>query len=58
MLHEVQDGYPDKPEGPDEGWWLPARLGGSAPTPEEAARLDDEERAARAKRRAERDAGS
>ncbi len=56
MLHEVQDGYPDKPEGPADDWWQPARLGGSAPTPEEAARLDDEERTARARRRTERDA--
>jgi 1-acyl-sn-glycerol-3-phosphate acyltransferase len=58
MLHEVQDAYPEKPEGPGEDWWLPVRLGGSAPTPEEAVRLDDEERAARARRRAERDAGA
>lgn len=56
MLHAVQEAYPDKPRAGDD-WWLPARLGGSAPTPEEAARLDDEERAARARRRAERGTG-
>ena len=44
MLHAVQERYPDRPAGPDDGWWWPARLGGSAPTPEEAAALDDTER--------------
>jgi len=40
LLETIQLGYPDKPEGPDDAWWLPARLGGTAPTPEEAAALD------------------
>ena len=39
-LMDIQLGYPDKPEGPDDTWWLPAHLGGTAPTPEEAAALD------------------
>ncbi len=47
QLHEVQESYPDKP-GPEGDWWLPARLGGSAPTPERAAELDAEETARRA----------
>jgi 1-acyl-sn-glycerol-3-phosphate acyltransferase len=51
MLHEVQEHYPDTPSVPSEAWWLPARLGGGAPTPEEAARLDAAEREARAQRR-------
>jgi 1-acyl-sn-glycerol-3-phosphate acyltransferase len=58
MLHEVQDAYPDKPEGPADSWWLPARLGGTAPTPEQAARLDEQEKQDRARRRAQRDASS
>jgi 1-acyl-sn-glycerol-3-phosphate acyltransferase len=41
LLDTVQREYPDKPGGPDDAWWLPAHLGGSAPTPEEAAALDD-----------------
>jgi hypothetical protein len=41
LLDTVQREYPDKPDGPDDAWWLPAHLGGSAPTPEEAASLDD-----------------
>jgi 1-acyl-sn-glycerol-3-phosphate acyltransferase len=52
MLHEVQKDYPDVPTGTDETWWLPARLGGSAPTPDEAAALDAAERDARARGRA------
>jgi 1-acyl-sn-glycerol-3-phosphate acyltransferase len=39
-------------EQPPGSWWLPASYGGTAPTPEEAARLDEEEKAARAARRA------
>jgi len=42
--------YPDE-EQPPGAWWLPASYGGSAPTPEEAARLDAEEKARRAARR-------
>ena len=37
LLKQAQDEYPDKPAGPDDTWWQPAHLGGSAPTPEETA---------------------
>ena len=47
LLHEAQETYPDVPSGPDDTWWLPARLGGSAPTPDEALQLDRDERRAR-----------
>jgi hypothetical protein len=40
LLDRAQREYPDKPEGPEDTWWQPAHLGGSAPTPEEAAELD------------------
>ena len=40
LLDEAQRSYPDQPAGPDDRWWLPARLGGTAPTPEEAAERD------------------
>ena len=36
-------------EQPPGSWWLPASCGGSAPTPEEALRLDAEERARRSR---------
>lgn len=42
ILDDLQTGYPDGPAGEDDRWWLPAHLGGTAPTPEEAAALDDE----------------
>jgi 1-acyl-sn-glycerol-3-phosphate acyltransferase len=40
LLDEAQAKYPGKPLGPEDSWWLPAHLGGTAPTPEEAAELD------------------
>ena len=54
LLDRVQTAYPH-PEG---AYWVPRRLGGTAPTLEEAARLDEAELAERARRRAERDARS
>lgn len=46
--------YPDRPRGGDD-WWVPAHLGGSAPTPEEATeRARTEARARRRRRAAER----
>ncbi|GAA4705238.1 lysophospholipid acyltransferase family protein [Nocardioides conyzicola] len=39
-------------EQPPGSWWLPASYGGSAPTPEEALRLDAAERQRRAERKA------
>ena len=53
LLDETIAAYPAE-EQPPGSWWLPARFGGSAPTPEEAARLDAEEQAERARRRAEK----
>lgn len=40
LLDEAQRSYPDQPAGADDRWWLPAHLGGTAPTPEEAAGSD------------------
>lgn len=48
LLDKAITEYPISPGGQ---WWAPARYGGLAPTPEEAARLDEEERAARAARK-------
>ena len=45
LLDDAQRSYPDQPAGPDDRWWQPAHLGGTAPTPE-AARADDALRAA------------
>jgi 1-acyl-sn-glycerol-3-phosphate acyltransferase len=51
LLDHLQRTYPQSPSGPDDTWWLPAHLGGTAPTPSEAAALDAAESAARAARR-------
>jgi 1-acyl-sn-glycerol-3-phosphate acyltransferase len=40
LLDEAQRTYPEQPAGPDDRWWLPVHLGGTAPTPEEAAVRD------------------
>ncbi|ULE34892.1 lysophospholipid acyltransferase family protein [Mycobacterium sp. IDR2000157661] len=54
LLQRAQLEYPH-PEG---AFWVPRRLGGAAPTPDEARRLDEAELAERARRRAEREAKS
>ena len=51
LLEQVQDAYGPYPPG---AFWVPKRLGGGAPSLVEAARLDAEETAARAARRAQR----
>lgn len=48
LLDRAIADYPISPEGQ---WWAPARLGGTAPTPEQARKLDDEERVERAARK-------
>lgn len=51
LLHRSITAYPAA-EQPAGSWWVPASMGGSAPTLEEAARMDAEEKRARAARRA------
>ena len=53
MLAEVVADYPTD-EQPPGSWWVPASLGGSAPTPEEAIALDAAEKRERARKRAEK----
>ena len=50
LLDETIERYPDKPPG---AWWIPARLGGSAPTPEEALQIEERVRAEKAQRKAQ-----
>jgi 1-acyl-sn-glycerol-3-phosphate acyltransferase len=54
LLRRIQQEYPH-PEG---AYWVPRRLGGSAPTMDEAKALEEAELAERARRRAERDTKS
>jgi hypothetical protein len=51
LLDEAITSYPQHQDG---AWWLPASYGGTAPTLEEAARLDAAERRIRAARRSSR----
>lgn len=44
LVRAAQDAYPQAPPEGEEPWWLPTRLGGTAPTPEEAARIVAEAR--------------
>lgn len=55
MMTEAARTYPDSPRGVDDRWWLPAHLGGTAPTVAEASAMAADQAAARrAKRRADR----
>lgn len=54
LLADAQASYPQQPGGDDDRWWLPAHLGGSAPSFEEAEMRLKEEREERDARRASR----
>lgn len=54
MMHLLDESIRAYPPNQPDDWWLPASHGGSAPTLEEAARLDVAEKRERARRRAER----
>lgn len=47
LLEVEQASYPQQPRGPRDRWWLPAHLGGTAPTPQEADRRLREQTEAR-----------
>lgn len=49
LLDETIARYPAKPAG---AWWIPQRLGGTAPTPKEAREIEERVRAERAARKA------
>ena len=51
MLQEAITTYPQRPTGPDDTWWVPATHGGTAPTLQEATRMDRLEALERAKRK-------
>ncbi|MBO0653749.1 1-acyl-sn-glycerol-3-phosphate acyltransferase [Streptomyces triculaminicus] len=40
LLESAQRSYPVRSEGPADSWWIPAHLGGTAPTPAQARGLD------------------
>jgi 1-acyl-sn-glycerol-3-phosphate acyltransferase len=51
LLVEAQARYPAEPKGDDDRWWLPAHLGGTAPTYDDAERRLAEEQERRRQRR-------
>ena len=51
MLDDAIARYPQRPTGPEDAWWMPARLGGTAPTLAEATRMDRLEALERARRK-------
>ncbi|MEE8601800.1 lysophospholipid acyltransferase family protein [Euzebya tangerina] len=58
LVVALQEAYTQVPAGPEDSWWQPAHLGGSAPTPEEAEEMIRQERIERRRRRkAEREGG-
>lgn len=52
LLERAVEEYPDRPRDEEDAWWLPQRLGGTAPTPAEAAAMDEAEALERARRKA------
>lgn len=50
LLHRVQDEYPH----PDGAFWVPRRLGGSAPTVAQASLIEENEKTERTRRRSKR----
>jgi 1-acyl-sn-glycerol-3-phosphate acyltransferase len=56
LLDQAQRTHKGVQRGPDDTWWIPASQGGTAPTLADAEAADAEVRAARAAKRAARDA--
>jgi len=56
LLEDARAGYHGAPRTPEDTWWIPASMGGTAPTLAQASVRDDEDTAARAARRAAREA--
>jgi 1-acyl-sn-glycerol-3-phosphate acyltransferase len=54
LLEETRGRYPDAPRGENDRWWLPAHLGGTAPTREQARELDAQEAVRRAAAKTEK----
>jgi alkanesulfonate monooxygenase SsuD/methylene tetrahydromethanopterin reductase-like flavin-dependent oxidoreductase (luciferase family) len=58
LLEEARATYKGKPYDESDTWWVPASMGGTAPTLEEAEARDAVVRQERAERRAQRESGS
>ncbi|WP_030544188.1 1-acyl-sn-glycerol-3-phosphate acyltransferase [Streptomyces albus] len=42
LLEAAQRAYPVRPKGPEDTWWVPAHLGGTAPAPAQVRSRDDD----------------
>lgn len=51
LVEKAQANYPQEPAGPSDKWWLPAHMGGTAPTVEEADAMAARDREKRKKAR-------
>ena len=51
LVEKAQANYPQEPSGPSDTWWLPAHMGGTAPTVEEADEMAARDREKRKKAR-------
>ena len=51
LVDRAQRNYTQQPSGPDDTWWVPAHLGGSAPTVEESLAMNAREAEERRARR-------
>ncbi|MGI9019074.1 MAG: lysophospholipid acyltransferase family protein [Euzebya sp.] len=51
VVTDLQRAYTQQPQSEEDRWWLPAHLGGTAPTPEEAEAIIRDERIQRRRRR-------
>lgn len=57
LVDRQQRNYRQQPAGPDDAWWVPAHLGGAAPTVEESLAMNAREAAERKQRREKRAEG-
>lgn len=55
LVDRAQRIYPQTPRGADDTWWLPAHLGGTAPSVEESLAMNDREAEERRARRSKLD---
>ncbi|MCA1711821.1 MAG: 1-acyl-sn-glycerol-3-phosphate acyltransferase, partial [Actinobacteria bacterium] len=55
MVADLAERYPQRPAGADDRWWLPAHMGGTAPTESEALEMTARDIAARRAQRAAED---
>ncbi len=54
LVEKAQANYPQEPAGPEDRWWLPAHMGGAAPT---VANADERAARDRARRKEARSKG-